>query len=205
MRFKVFIASSSILVSLSAVTSTAWAAEVLGQGPVAAVGFSNESEGDLVHSGLGWRWELASGPRSSDIAEKIGMDLNWVIEPQLAILSNDQDGVEFQILPMFELTPRAWADRAIVASLEAGIGLIYIDVSGFRLGSNVLFSDNIGLRLDFGGARDDAGSWSVAYRFRHISHAGIWADTNSGMNTHWISFSYQFRSGGTRESAPESY
>jgi hypothetical protein len=169
----------------------AHAAQLLSQGPVLAVGFSDESEGDLVHSGLGWRWELEAGRRANGVAERIGTELNWVLEPQAAILSNDRDGVEFQFLPMFQLTPRRWRDSRVVPSLEASIGLIYIDVTGFRLGSNVLFSDNIGLRLDFGN-RQDEGRWAIAYRFRHISHAGIWADTNSGMNTHWISLSYQF-------------
>lgn len=196
MHCKILIACFSIGVS-TAPWTPACAAEVLSQGPVLAVGFSPESEGDLVHTGLGWRWELKAGQRADAIAERIGTALNWVLEPQAAILSNDRDGVEFQFLPMLQLTPRGWRDGAVVPSLEAGIGLIYIDVSGFRLGSNVLFSDNIGLRLDFGN-RQDAGRWSVAYRFRHISHAGIWADTNSGMNTHWITFSYQFGAVGER-------
>lgn len=190
MQSKILIACLAVAVSMARWTP-ACAAEVSSQGPVLAVGFSNESEGDLVHTGLGWRWEFEAGQRASRIAERIGTELNWVVEPQAAVLSNDRDGVEFQVLPMVQLTPRGWRDGAVVPSLEAGIGLIYIDVSGFRLGSNVLFSDNIGLRLDLGN-RHDPGRWSVGYRFRHISHAGIWADTNSGMNTHWITFSYQF-------------
>ena len=201
MHCKILIACFSMALSLVP-WAPAQAAEVLSQGPVLAVGFSNESEGDLIHSGLGWRWELQAGPRSNALAERIGTELNWVLEPQAAILSNDRDGVEFQFLPILQLTPLGWRDGKIVPSLEASIGLIYIDVSGFRLGSNVLFSDNIGLRLDFGTRRDE-GRWAVAYRFRHISHAGIWADTNSGMNTHWISLSYQFGAagaGGERDS-----
>ena len=72
---------------------------------------------------------------------------------------------------------------------EGGIGIIYTAVENLRLGSNVLFSDNLGIGLSFG--PEDGHRWSrvsIGYRYRHISHAGIFGETNTGMNTHSIVF-----------------
>jgi len=181
---------TACLVLLTLAGSPCSAGQLRSQGPHLAVGLTSESEGDLVHTGIGWRWELQPGPRTDAFAERIGTSLNWVLEPQVALISNDRDAVEAQFLPMFQITPRSWRDRSVVPYLEGGIGLIYIDVTGFNLGSQILFSDNLGLRLDFAGD-DGGGKWSMGYRFRHISHAGIWANANSGMNTHWLALTYQ--------------
>lgn len=171
-------------------TRPAAAGELRSQGPSLMIGITSEDEGDLVHTGLGWRWELTPGERTRSLARRIGTRLNWVIEPQAAVISNDRDAVELQIVPMFQLTGAGLAENAFVPYLEGGIGLIYIDVTGFDLGSQILFSDNLGLRLDMPTLEDGA-RWSLGYRFRHISHAGIWADANSGMNTHWFGVTYQ--------------
>lgn len=187
MRIKVFIALLSVFAILAA---PAGAAELRSQGPSLAMGLTSESEGDLIHTGIGWRWELSPGDRTDAFMERIGTALNWVFEPQLAVISEDREAVEFQFVPMFQLTPRSWRDGAVVPYLEGGIGLIYIDVTGFNLGSQILFSDNLGLRLDLAN-HDGRGKWSLGYRFRHISHAGIWANANSGMNTHWLALTYQ--------------
>ncbi len=194
MRITAVVTSFAFLACLACLAvsapTPAQAADVRSQGPIVSIGITDDNDGDLVHTGLGWRWELRAGDRADSIAERIGTKLNWVLEPQAAVLSNDRDGVEFQFLPMFQATPRRWADGDLVPYIEAGIGLIYIDVTGFDLGSQILFSDVIGLRMDFG--RDERGNkWSLGYRFRHISHAGIWATSNDGMNTHWFTVSYQ--------------
>jgi hypothetical protein len=180
-----------ITISLAVAASVGQAAS---SGPMVSIGLTSEDEGDLVHTAVGWRWEYDAGERADSITEGFGVRLNWVVEPHAAILSDDRDGVEFQILPMVQVTPRTWADSAVVPYLEAGVGLIYIDVTGFDMGSQILFSDNIGVRLDFG-RNAESNKWSLGYRFRHISHAGIWASSNSGMNTHWFTLSYQLNGG----------
>lgn len=193
MRIKEFIALLSLVVLMTLATIAGWAAPAAAarsQGPKVAIGVTSEDEGDLIHTGIGWRWEFDAGQRADDLAKRIGTALNWVVEPQVAILSGDRDGVEFQVMPMFQLTPRSWREWSMVPYLEGGIGLIYIDVTGFDMGSQILFSDNLGLRLDFGD-HEGRGKWSAGYRFRHISHAGIWATSNSGMNTHWFGVTYQ--------------
>jgi hypothetical protein len=78
--------------------------------------------------------------------------------------------------------------RAAVPYLEGGIGLMYTGLDGLGLGSNILFSDNVGVGLRFPGS-----AWSVGYRYRHISHAGLWADSNSGMNTHYLTVTWAIK------------
>jgi hypothetical protein len=188
-RFSLVVLAAA-LAAAATTPAPAVAAELRSQGPSLMIGVSAEDEGDLVHTGLGWRWELEPGERTQAIANRIGTRLSWAIEPQAAVISNDRDAFEVQVVPMFEITGAGVAENGYVPALEGGIGLIYIEVTGFDLGSQILFSDNLGFRLDMP-TLDSGARWSLAYRFRHISHAGIWANANSGMNTHWFGVTYQ--------------
>jgi hypothetical protein len=56
----------------------------------------------------------------------------------------------------------------------------------------VLFSNNVGLGLSF--TVPALGSWdrlSVGYRLRHISHAGIFGEPNSGLNSHYLTLTLE--------------
>ncbi len=160
------------------------AAQLRSQGPVLALGVSTEDEGDLVIPSLGWRWDFEPSQRLSVWAARVGSDLTFAVEPQLGIIAGDRDSFEIQVLPLFHLEPLSRRDKQLSPYFEGGIGLIYSDLRGFNLGSRVLFTDNLGV-----GARWGNG-WSLGYRFRHISHAGIWADTNAGLNTHYLTLHY---------------
>lgn len=172
----------------SCVLGTAGAAagaQLRSQGPALALGFSAEDEGDLVIPSLGWRWQFQPGETLSAWAARAGTQLTFAIEPQLGIISGDRDSFEIQALPLFHLEPLSRGDDQLAPYFEGGIGLIYSELRGFRLGSRVLFTDNAGV-----GVRLGSSGWSLGYRFRHISHAGIWANTNAGLNTHYMTLHY---------------
>jgi hypothetical protein len=168
--------------------STTLHAEMLGQGPVLAGGYISEKQGsettDLGFALAGWGWRMAGPDSFAQTFEKLGMDFSWKVEALGGAIFGDSDSVEASVVPYFlieQASAKTW-----IPYLEGGIGLIYNDLRGYDLGSQILFSDNIG----FGVAHENsAGSrWTLGYRLRHISHASLWADSNDGLNTHFIVF-----------------
>ena len=166
----------------------------MGQGPVWTVGVSPKTtkgppsqEVEPVTFQAGWRWRL-SGPSGLDATMRgAGIDASLVVEPLVGIGAGDRSYFEMQAVPMFRAEPErksGWRPY-----IEAGVGLVYIDVTGFDLGSNVLFSDQFG--IGFSGPAVAGRRVGVGYRIRHISHAGLWADNNSGLNTHFLSLTVE--------------
>ena len=102
-------------------------------------------------------------------------------------ITGDADTGEFQVVPFLRFVPIALLDARVVPYFEGGIGLLYTDLRGFNLGSEFQFSDNVGggIVIPVG---DGDRHLDVGYRFRHISHAGLWAESNSGLNTHFLLF-----------------
>jgi hypothetical protein len=135
----------------------------------------------MAQPSLGWRWRFDAGAKVNGWFDKIGTDFTWLAEPMIGAIVGDEDSVEFQVVPQVHFEPAAMQNRAAVPYLEGGIGLMYTALDGLGLGSNILFSDNVGV-----GFRFPETGWSIGYRYRHISHAGLWADSNSGMNTHYL-------------------
>ena len=167
---------------LFAGTPTPADAELISHGPVLAVGFTDETEGELYYPSLGWRFNYGCFSSLSNSFERaVGTTLTFAIEPMVSAVTGDQDSFELQVLPMFRLEPSGNNQRNFVPFLEGGVGLIYSEIDNFNKGSDILFTDNIGagVRLPYQGL-------SLAYRFRHISHAGLWANSNSGINTHFV-------------------
>ena len=156
------------------------AVDLVDYGPVVAIGYSKKNSKDMAQPSLGWRWRFDAGAKVNGWFDRIGTDFTWLVEPMIGAILGDEDSVEFQVVPQLHFEPARMQDRAVVPYLEGGIGLMYTALNGLGLGSNILFSDNVGLGLRF----PETG-WSVGYRYRHISHAGLWAESNSGMNTHY--------------------
>ncbi len=163
-------------------------AEVVGSGPVAALGFSEKLGNDMVLASIGWRWRFAPGQRLRRWAAAAATDLSFAVEPMAAAIAGDKDSVEVQVVPLVHLEPNATIDRAWSPYLEAGVGVIYTALEGLRLGSNLLFSDNVGVGIALRTGEDGRRFSRIllGYRFRHISHAGIFGSPNSGMNTHYL-------------------
>ncbi len=65
--------------------------------------------------------------------------------------------------------------------LLAGIGPHYISVHSEQQAWGFIFSDNLGVGLQFFATPHQ--SFDIGYRFRHISTAGL-AEPNLGINTH---------------------
>jgi len=161
-------------------------------GLTAALGFASKNEVDMVIPSVGWRFELEPGDRIGACGEAIGTDLSFVVEPLIGAIVGDKDSVEAQIVPMVRLEPLALQDAVVLPFLEAGIGVIYTGLEGLDLGSNFLFSDNVGVGVSL--ALPDEWTWSrasIGYRYRHISHAGIFGSPNSGMNTHYLTLTFE--------------
>jgi hypothetical protein len=180
------IASSlgALLIALGG-ASPHWAHAEPRGGPVLVLGYADKLRNDLFLPGIGWRFRFGSGRRLGDWAGRAGIDLTFAVEPVISGIFGDETSVEVQVVPLVHLEPLWKPESGWRPYVEGGIGVIYTALEDLRLGSNVLFSDNVGLGLVLGPG--DARRWSrvsVGYRYRHISHAGIFGEPNSGMNTH---------------------
>lgn len=168
------------------------AAELRAQGLVENLGFAEKDGVDLVIPSIGWRWEFTPAERVAGWGRAIGCDLSYVVEPQIGVVLGDRDTAEVQVVPMVRLEPLALREAIASPFLEAGIGLVYTGLDGLGLGSHFLFSDNVGV-----GARMALPErWpfervSLGYRYRHISHAGIFGSPNSGLNTHYLTVTFE--------------
>lgn len=187
-----FLLLASAFFSLGGVEAAYADVELLGHGPVVAVGYIEDTNNagvdeDLTFAQAGWGWRM-DGPDAIDaFFSKIHTDFSWKVEALGGAIMGDSESVEASVVPFMLLEP-ASAGRW-VPYFEAGVGLIYSDLRGFDLGSRFMFSDNIGVGLAYnmaGGRRV-----SLGYRLRHISHASLWADKNDGLNTHFLVFSFE--------------
>jgi len=162
-------------------------AEVRGSGPVLALGHAKKLRDEFVIPAFGWRWRLSPGATVQGWGEKVRTDLSFVVEPWIGGIFGDRTEIEAQVVPMLHVEPLAMRDERWTPYLEAGIGVLYTSLDELRLGSHFLFSDDAGLGLSF--SLGEHGRWSrvsIGYRFRHMSHAGIFGQPNSGMNTHFL-------------------
>jgi len=164
-------------------------AGAIASGPVLSFGYTDKLRRNLYLPGLGWRWQFGPGETLGGWGRRIGTDLTFAVEPMVAGIFGDKTSFEAQVVPFVHLVPSAMRDRQWRPYFEGGIGIIYTGLEDLRLGSHVLFSDNLGIGFTFG--REDGPRWSrvsIGYRYRHISHAGLFGHTNTGMNTHAIVF-----------------
>lgn len=167
---------------------SAAALELRDHGPTVAFGYARKSGEDFYFPSLGWRWRWGVGATIDELMAKVGTDFSWYVEPMAAPVLGGQDTVELQVVPGIRFEPNApWFGR-VLPYLEGGIGLMYTGLDDIGLGSNILFSDNVGLGVTL----SDSG-WSFGYRYRHSSHAGLWAETNSGLDVHYLTVRYDLK------------
>lgn len=167
-------------------------AELLGHGPALSLGWSGDTDAsgasqDLAIVLAGWRWRFDGADCLDDFFAKGSIDFSWTVEPLLGGLFGDAEAFEASVVPYARFAPLGW--EGVVPFLEGGIGIAYIGLRNYGLGSSVELSDNIGVGVAFG----DGGGlrWSLAYRFRHLSHAGILSEHNDGLNAHFLALNVE--------------
>jgi opacity protein-like surface antigen len=65
--------------------------------------------------------------------------------------------------------------------IEGGLGILYHDFQGYKLGDGFIFTEMAGAGLSY--FLDNNLSINVGYRFRHSSNASLY-DDNTGLNSH---------------------
>jgi len=168
------------------------AAEIISNGPVLAAGFASKNSVDMTIPSFGWRLELGACDTVDSWMQRIGTELTFPVEALFGVITGDEKEVEFQIVPMLRFEPIALQHSTVTPFLEGGIGLSYTGLHDLGLGSNILFSDDIGVGMSLPLPSGLPWTrWSVSYRFRHQSHAGLWAESNSGLNTQYVVLSLE--------------
>ncbi|MBM4245370.1 MAG: acyloxyacyl hydrolase [Deltaproteobacteria bacterium] len=113
----------------------------------------------------------------------VNLNLKWFLEPWVAgVTSPKQNAVEFGITPI-GLKLEYDAGQQVVPFLIAGTGVMYTGLGGYDLSGPFEFAS-------FGGAGielflTDQLAMSFAWRWRHISNAGI-EEPNRGLDTQFV-------------------
>ncbi len=178
---------SRAAVGAALVLCLAVAPRVANAGPVLLVGFAEKNGTQLWLPGIGWRFPVALGERAERVGQSWRLSPRLLIEPSVAAIAGDASSIEAQLVPMLELRPRN--ERSWQPYGALGVGLAYTAVHGLRLGSELLFSDQVEAGIVT--STSSGHRLSLAYRFRHLSHAGLWARTNSGLNAHFLVLSLE--------------
>jgi hypothetical protein len=165
-------------------------ADLLGHGPAIQLGYSPDEDAhgtaqDLALITAGWRWRWDGYDAIDDLLAKASVDISWAVEPMIGAVCGDAEAFEASVVPLVHLRPLGW--EGVVPYFEAGIGIAYTSLRNYALGSRVELSDNAGVGVAFGSDL----RWSIGYRFRHLSHAGIFGDTNEGLNAHFLTLSVE--------------
>ena len=162
-----------------------------GSGPVLLLGYSPDQDGSgkARNVGLvsaGWRWNRDGADVLDRAFAKVGTRFSWSVEALAGGVFGDASAFEASVVPYAHFEPLAM--EGVVPWFEGGIGLAYTSLRNYGLGSQVEFCDNagLGIRFDAGGRQ-----WSLGYRFRHLSHAGLFDDRNDGFNAHFLTLTVQ--------------
>jgi opacity protein-like surface antigen len=111
-----------------------------------------------------------------------GLNLEWMVEPWIAGVTNHQDAVEVGVHP---IVLKLAYDRGqwVVPYLIAGTGVMYTGLQGLELSGPFEFSSYGGGGIQF--FFNDQMSLNLSYRWRHISNAGI-EEPNRGLDTQFV-------------------
>jgi hypothetical protein len=189
-RIATRVAAATLAATLlaSAAPRSAAALDLVDHGPTFALGYAKQSGDELAFPSLGWRWRWGFGETVDAAVAKVGTRLTWYVEPMLAAVAGDQNTAEFQVVPGVRFEAASPWGKSATPYLEGGIGLMATGLDDIGLGSNILFSDNVGVGVTF---RDSG--WSLGYRYRHCSHAGLWAKTNAGLDVSYLTVRYDIK------------
>jgi opacity protein-like surface antigen len=102
------------------------------------------------------------------------------VSPITSVEAGKNGSIEMGLaLPMF--TYHFDMGNHLVPYIEGGVGLLYTDLSGFRLGGHFQFLSQAGAGLSY--FLTDNTALNLSWRFRHISNAGLY-DDNVGFNSY---------------------
>lgn len=182
-----------VLFALVLLAPSASRAASIASGPVLLLGYSPDqtvthADSNLALLSFGWRWRFDGADFLDDFLAKGHIDFSWSTEALVGGVFGDAEAFEASLVPYARFAPLGW--EGVVPYFEAGIGLAVTTLHNYGLGSQVQLSDNVGVGVSFGGG-DGKPRWSVGYRFRHLSHAGILDDQNDGLNAHFLTFSME--------------
>lgn len=168
-------------------------ADCIASGPLLLLGYSsdqdvNHSNSNLALMSFGWRWRFDGADAIDDFLAKGHIDFSWAVEALAGGVFGDAEAFEGSVVPFVRLAPLGW--EGVVPYFEGGIGMALTTLHNYGLGSQAEFSDNVGLGVSFGGG-EGRPRWSIGYRFRHLSHAGLFDDQNDGLNAHFLTFSIE--------------
>ena len=102
------------------------------------------------------------------------------VSPITSVESGKDGSIEMGLaLPMF--TYHFDIGNHIVPYIEGGVGVMYTDLRGYRLGSHFQFLSQGGAGLSY--FLTDNTALNLSWRFRHISNASLY-DDNRGFNSY---------------------
>ena len=111
--------------------------------------------------------------------------LEIAAEPFLSLVANRSNGEQTEASlesgMLSTLNYHFDLDYHLLPYIEGGLGLLYHDFQGYRLGGGFSFTQMFGAGLSY--FLSDSLSVSMGYRFRHSSNASLYAE-NDGLNTH---------------------
>jgi hypothetical protein len=167
-------------------------AATVGNGPVIVAGYSGDEDAsgqaqDLLLYSFGWRWRWDGADVIDDFFAKIHTDFCWAVEPLVGAVVADAKAFEASVVPYVHLSPLG--QDGFVPWFEGGVGLAYTGLHNYGLGSRVEFSDNAGIGITLGSGQSRR--WSIGYRFRHLSHLGLFGDRNEGLNAHFLTLTVE--------------
>jgi len=119
------------------------------------------------------------------LTKKINIDpaslIQGVIEPFVSYVSAPENNAEIgnNFLIKIGFVPETWKFQPY---FKGGLGLVYITQHTIEQGSQFNFNEYLGLGMHYFFKKNLA--FTVEYRYRHLSNAGI-ADPNSGINTNY--------------------
>jgi opacity protein-like surface antigen len=108
-----------------------------------------------------------------------GLGVSFVVEGIVSVAQAEETGFEVGVTPMLKFSLPLFPRTLLF--LEGGAGLISENINSNAIAHTFNFTPQVGAGLDF--AIRPHLAFTVAYRFRHSSNAGIYSD-NPAFNVH---------------------
>jgi len=124
------------------------------------------------------RWGIAL-VRPGNIMGPVGV--SFVLEGILSLAEAEGNGAEFGFTPLIKVSARLFPHVTVFA--EGGAGIISESFDSPAVPHAFNFTPQIGAGIDI--HLQQRLAWTVAYRFRHSSNAGIYKE-NPAFNVHFV-------------------
>jgi hypothetical protein len=104
-------------------------------------------------------------------------------EPFISVITSIKPGTDGSIemgLGLPEFTYYFDTGTRLMPYIEGGLGMLYTDLRGYHLGGHFSFTENVGVGASY--FLNNNMALTAAWRFRHISNAGLYSD-NAGLES----------------------